>query len=290
MPNSRELAILAWLVLLAIGCLAHGDIRRTLTSSAKVLAASRITPLLVLLHIWILGEVYVGSLFGLWNPSLVTSTAFWAVTSAFVLFIGLNDVWRLPGFFKRKALRTLEWTAIVTVVLDTHSFTFPLEFVLVPIASALASLALVFKKSPNRKQAARVTVLSLASLGLMMLIWSVLKLVSSFSQADLQDLALEIALPIWLTLGVLPLIFVLGLYAQYEAAWMRIRSEPVSRMRKIRTLGLIAMRFHFKAHALAQFNGKWQFALTRATSLREALVGLGLGPDGARACPLHESP
>ena len=103
-----------------------------------------------------------------------------------------------------------------------------------------------------------------------LLLYVVVGLVNNWASLDKVDLLQQFALPVWLTLGVLPYIYVVGLFAAYELAFIRINwKSEVGWWARTRAKLVLLTSFHAKARDVGAFSGPWQFKLASATSFRD---------------------
>ena len=87
----------------------------------------------------------------------------------------------------------------------------------------------------------------ISMIGFSLLFYTVRQLYQTWPQIDKHGQLLQLALPVWLTIGYLPFIYLFSLIAGYEQAFMGI--NWVTADRKARWRGKIALmtKFHFRA-------------------------------------------
>jgi hypothetical protein len=74
----------------------------------------------------------------------------------------------------------------------------------------------------------------LAVIGLSLLIYSVRQLFISWNAVDKPATALQFALPIWLTSGILPYVYLLSLFSNYQSAFHAIDVHSDDRRERLR--------------------------------------------------------
>jgi len=209
MMNNRELATVLWtgvvVVAILIGCAVNSNVR---SSVGGVLRAFLMPVIVVPFGIMIAycwGLVRLASAFGFWKEPLLTATLFWFVTSAIVLFFNGADAG--PGFVRRKALQVLGATVLVEFFMNLFVMNLVLEILLQPWVFVWVGIELVAKNNPEQQPAAKVATFLLAATGIGIAGYGVIGLIENWGPVLSLQTGLEFALPIWLTLGVLPFIY-----------------------------------------------------------------------------------
>jgi prepilin signal peptidase PulO-like enzyme (type II secretory pathway) len=271
MPNNRQWAFIFWLAVLAIWALSKPDVRSSMRSVLRAALSAKILMPLALLAAWVLGLVVLGSQIGLWTASRVTDTALWFVTAGLVLFGRFDRVSKDRRFVRRTALATFEISALVQVASEFFVLDLALELLTQPVFALLAMMSVVAAQQREHHQVRAVVdgVMTCAGIGL--LLYVSVSLINNWDSLDKGDLAQQLALPIWLTIGVLPFIYVLGLFAVYELAFVRIDwKSKAGRWARMQQKAALLASFHMKATEIGAFAGSWQFRLAEAVSFRAA--------------------
>ncbi|MCC6227028.1 MAG: hypothetical protein IT195_11570 [Microthrixaceae bacterium] len=271
MPNNRQWAFMFWLAALAIWALSRRDVRSSLRGVLRAMLSPKILMPLVLFAGWALGVVAVGAQAGLWTASRVTDTALWFVTAGVVLFGRFDKVSKDPRFVRRTALATFELSALMQAVLEFFVLNLAAELLIQPVLALLAMLSVVAAQQREHHQVRAVVdgVLTYAGIGL--LVYVSVSLLNNWGSLDKGDLAQQLVLPMWLTIGVLPFIYALGLFAAYELAFVRIDwKSKAGRWARLRQKAALLTSFHVKATEVGAFTGPWQFRLAEAGSFRTA--------------------
>jgi hypothetical protein len=108
-----------------------------------------------------------------------------------------------------------------------------------------------------------------------------IKVISEWGTLDRGDVLQQFALPIWLTIGILPYIYVLGLLATYEMAFVRIDfKSDRSWWQRTRAKAALMTTFHVRALRLGGLPGNTQMQLSESASFRDAR---GIIRDGIKA-------
>jgi hypothetical protein len=199
----------------------------------------------------------------------MTDTVFWFVTAGLVLFGRFDSVARNRHFVRRAALATLELSALISVLSEVFVLNLPAELVLVPVFALLAGMSVLAAGRPElRPVKSLVDGVSLLA-SVFLLLYVTVSLVNNWASLEKVDLVSQFALPVWLTVGTLPYIYALGLFAAYEQAFVRInKTSEAGWWSRTRARLVLLSSFHIRAREVGAFTGPWQFRLAAANSFR----------------------
>jgi hypothetical protein len=120
----------------------------------------------------------------------------------------------------------------------------------------LLGLLIAVAESDERLRALRTPLNALlAAIGLSMLAYSVRQLLISWNAVDKPVTALQFALPIWLTVGLLPYVYLLSLYSNYQSAFHAIDVHSDNRRVRRRANLALVTGLHFRARDSNAFGG-----------------------------------
>ncbi|HEX2192872.1 MAG TPA: hypothetical protein VHH09_06720 [Acidimicrobiales bacterium] len=244
--------------------------RPSLWSVVRAAASPKILAPAALLAAWVTGLVVMASKVGLWDRDRATDTVFWFVTAGLVLFGRFVNVSAERHFLRRTALATLELSALVQVLSEVFVLSLVAEVTLQPVFALLGGLSVVAAREREHRQV-KTLVDGLILVGsTALLLYVVVGLANNWSSLDKGDLLQQFALPVWLTVGVLPYIYALGLLSAYEMAFIRIDwKSHAGRWARMRAKLVLLTSFHMKAREVGAFSGPWQFQLASTGSFRD---------------------
>jgi hypothetical protein len=110
----------------------------------------------------------------------------------------------------------------------------------------------------------------LALIGLALLAFVAHQLYANWGNLDKHVTLLQFALPIWLTIGLLPYIYLLSLYANYELAFMRIGFAAEDRKARRRAKLALVTKLHLRSRDSHDFAAPWFQRIASAPNLRAA--------------------
>lgn len=273
MLNNREISAAFWLLLLLTLSRAWGQVGgvvRTLLHPWVLLALGAA-------GIWIWGEIRVGQILGIWNGDLAKDTAVWGCTSAAALWADSPQATRRAHFFLTTLGKVLGVTFLVGVLTGTYVFSLWIEIPLVPVATLFAIAPLV-ARTPQNEPFQRIAPFVTMAIGLVIAGHVGLAILREWDTLDRGELLRTVGLPIWLTIGLSPCVYVFGLWATYRTVFRliswRAEGESGGRRRRWRAKALLLCSFHVRAFDLSHFSVNWSTRLAAAGSVREARLVL----------------
>lgn len=271
MPNSRQWALLFWVVVLTGWALSRRDVR---TSVVEIMRTARNPKLLVPfggMLVWITLEVWAGAQVGRWNSTLSADTALWFVTAGLVLYGSFTDVSKHRRFFRRQTGAALGLSTLAEGYTELAVFSLPVELLIQPIVTLIVCVGVVAEMKQEHRPAKRVTDGCLTIFGLWVLMFVTTRLIATWGELDKDGLLFQLALPVWMTIGLLPYVYLVGLIASYEVAFLHADwKSNVSWGARWRTRLVLLTSFHIRAADVGGFAGVWPRRLAEAGSFRQA--------------------
>ena len=255
--NNRELASLIWLAVAAAWVLSRRDLRSGIAGILKSLA----NPLLLLpllgLQGWIALEIWAGGKLGLWNTDLVSNTVVWTVGTALVLYFNVNKAAEDPLFFRKTAKSALAASVFVEFFINLFVFGLFAELILQFVLIILILVDAFSSQKPEFQQLKKVLGALLVGVGFLFLGYTIVQFYAQWTQLDRQALFLKFALPAWLTIGVLPFIYVLSLYVVYDGALRGVNRATSDWRVRWRTRFVLVRDFRLRRNELRSFTWMW---------------------------------
>ena len=264
MLDNRELAALIWLGVAALSVLSQEKVRESFARVVKAFFQLLILIPLTAMLAWIGLELWVGVRLALWNPVLAKGTFLWTLGSAGVLFFNCSQAASDRHFFRRTIVAMVGVAVFVEFFMNLYVMSLPAELALQFVLIVVSVMAAVGGLKPEYKPAKIFCELVLAVIGFALFISSLRQTYLGWHQLDGRVLLLEFALPIWLTAGLLPFLYVLSIYVVYDTAFRRINSETSERRSRWRSRLALLSILHFRAGAVQKFTGHWARRLSEA--------------------------
>jgi len=268
--SNRDFAFLIWLAVVAVAVLSRRGGREAM---ASVLGALRgkVAFLILIFVAYIAAVVLLAQRLGIWSTGLLKDTIVWFLVPGMALLFGFTRAYEGRRYYRRTLVGVLGLTTAVEFYVNLAAFPLLIELLLLPALVFLGLLSAVAGLKPESRSAKRFVDGLLAIAGLAVLIGTGAYLVDHWASLDKVELALSFALPIWLTIGSLPFIFLFSLYANYENAFVRIdlAAKEDKHARRRAKIALV-LSFHVRNRALHAFTGMAPWELSAAKSWGEA--------------------
>jgi hypothetical protein len=269
-PNNREWALFIWAAVFIGWMMFQPGIRTSVGQMITIAKHPKIVIPLMGMIAWIGGEVWLGARWSLWTRTLTTDTAVWVVTAGLLLFGRYNHALTRPHFVRHRVVECLTVTALLEGYVALFPFALWMELIIQPVIAVIAILSAFAQAREQYVPIRKAPSFLLFAFGVTLLLYVTVTLVATWHDADKPDLLRQLALPVWLTVGLLPYVYFVALYAGYESVFLRLDWKPTSsrgvRLRNKLTL-LLGLRFN--ARAIGSFGGAWPDRLSSVSSFRE---------------------
>lgn len=276
MPNNREWALIVWGAVALCVILIKPDLRSGLRNVASSCLHPKVLLTLLITTCWVGVEVLIGRDVGAWTLSDTTDTVLWFLTVALVLFVNLPQAADKDHFFKRN-LRSLVTIALVFgFIVNLFVFSLPVEIILLPIELLLVGVSVVASFDPDQTLAKKAADVMLTVLVLFLVVHGALRFVADWNTLRLAPEARAFLLPLWLTVALLPLIYIFGLYAAYELAFLKLDLRSLSdRGAGIGPKFALMVSFRLRAHDVARFDRDCRLSHEDTASFRAIREAVG---------------
>ena len=255
--NNRELATLIWLAVAVAWVLSLRAIRPGITGILKILVDPLfLLPLLGMLG-WIVLEILAGWKLALWNTGFVSNTVVWTVSTALVLYFNVDKAVEDPLFFRKTAKGTLGVSIFVEFFINLFVFGL-LEELILQFVLAILVIPIAFSgQKPEFQQGKKVLNGLLTGAVFLLLGYTIVQFYAQWAQLDRQALLLKLVLPAWLTIGILPFIYVLSLCFVYDGALRGVNRATSDWRARWRTRFVLVRDFRLRRNELRSFTWMW---------------------------------
>lgn len=271
MPDNREWALLIWLGVALLLMVLHRDIRSSLLAVVRIVFTPVLLIPVLLMAGWVVGLVFGAARIGWWEAELTTNTAEWFVVTALVLMFSVNSALSEEHFFRRTVLGAIGVAAFVGVFINLYVLTLWAELLLLPVLVLLSLMAVVARRETRFRQVQILVDTILAVAGFALFAFSIFRIVTDWNAIGTSGMLQRFSLPIWLTLGIVPFVYLLSLYAAYQGAFSRIDFRAAENSQRWRVKLALAWKFHFKVREIAAFTWYWARQAADASTFRGAL-------------------
>jgi hypothetical protein len=205
--NDRELAVALWTVgFFAFALLKWPHVRLAMRGVVVAALAPKLVLLVLGVAAYLGALLYAGSFVGIWRAALVSDTALWFVATGLALYAG---AFASPGAKhapKRVVAGAIGLAVFMEVVVNFYVFALPVELLLVPFLTVLVAISVYAEGKEQYVLAKRLVDALLTTFGVVALAYVVLRVATDWGSFDWELASQKLALPVWLTLGALPLL------------------------------------------------------------------------------------
>lgn len=142
--------------------------------------------------------------------------------------------------------------------------------VLAPFATLLVLLSLVASRDPESASAKKVIDGLLSLVGIAMALAWIIQFVSGFDQFDWGHGGRQLGMPVWLTLGLLPFLYLVALWSGYDHAFQRMKMKSADWHVSLRVKLGFVLAVHGRATKANAISAPAAHALARADGVRSA--------------------
>jgi hypothetical protein len=274
--NAREWATVVYAVLAVIVLMFIRDIRPNILNIVKVWRSKVLLIPVSFMLAYVAAVVFSASQIDLWDPRMVGATLAWVITVALIGFFRVNRVAEDRQFTRKAARRAVELAAVLDAYLNLFVLPFAAEMFLVPflvfVGALLGGVEYLPQLQDSEYDSARSCLRSLVGvLGIAAVVYATVRVVKEIADGKLGELGRGLILPLWLNLALIPCILVIGVWAAYHDAFIRLQigadPSPASLRRAKRAL-LREVGLH--VYALGHFGPPWPYRFSETTMSSEA--------------------
>jgi hypothetical protein len=205
--NNRELAVVLWTAgFLLFAIVKWPGVRRAMGGAARAALDWRLVVLALGVAGYLSALLYVGSLVGIWSDGLVSDTALWCMVTGLALYAGAFASPSAKHAPKRILAGAIGLAVFMEVVVNFYVFPLPIELLLIPLLASLAAMSAFTERDPEHAQVSSLIEGLLAAIGVVALAYVALRVALDWASFDWQLAWQQLALPVWLTLGALPVL------------------------------------------------------------------------------------
>ena len=256
MPNNREIASVVWIGIFFSLAMLKKDLRSSFGGVLRIALNPAIVTVVALFASYVALEVWSAEKIGLWRFGLASKTAAWAFASGIVLVFNFQTAFREPAFFRRTAANTLRFTIVLEFVLNFYVLSLIKELLLQPVVAFVALLSVLAGRDERNKSVRKLADGLLAAFGFTMAAFVLRQAYLHWRDLDLDALR-EFLLPIWMTVGLLPFVFAVALFAAYDSMWRDISRATSDRRVRLRTRLAVITKLHVRFRDVHGFRWKW---------------------------------
>jgi len=262
----------------AAGVMARPAGRSSVASILRTVASPQLLIPFLVTAGWTAVVVWAGWRISIWDAALTTTTVIWFLTAGVVLFgraaskTALTD----PHFLRGTVSALLSMAAFLGAYVSLVTFPLWAEVILQSVL-VIASLLYAFTSRESRYAGCVKGLLGLfIAAAIAQLSYVTLNLVVNWSTTDWRSLLAGVLLPLWLTVGMLFLVYPLAFYSAYQGAVTRVAVArlpgELSRTERIRIWLALMAELRLHPADIKSVDGVWAGRLAGSQAFAEALA------------------
>jgi hypothetical protein len=269
--NAREIASLVWLAVLLAWVLTQPPVRASGTALIRVLVNWKVLLPLAAFALYVVALIAAARRVGLWEASMTKDSIAWLVLVGLGIVLSSNRAASERAFIRDAVRRAIGISAFLEFYMNLVVFDLAVELVLQPTVVVLSLVSVYGHSKREFAPTAKVTDSLLGIIGLALFASVTVQVVREWSELNGGQLLLDLLLPVWLTIGSLPFVFLFALVMSYETAFLRLRFASSGRKLGTRTWLALLLGLHFRLGAVHSFGGAWLSRLAEAPTVSESL-------------------
>ena len=224
--NDREKAIIIWMVLFLIWFLSNKSRRESvgqpLLALVKIVCTPKVGIALLTMALYMSVLVFAAYRLQLWDMSLLKDTIIWFLGSACIMFVHSSEIGSKEHYFREAIVDTVKLVALIEFITNLYVPNLLIELILVPVIVLISGMIAVAGKKQEHAQTKKVLTTSVGVVGLLLLFFALIRIVFDFKDFATVQTAKSFLLSPFLTIVFLPFLYILAVYAIYDALFSRI--------------------------------------------------------------------
>ncbi|MEN3122848.1 hypothetical protein [Janibacter sp. LM] len=180
---------------------------------------------------------------GLWSTRMVGESVAWLILSGITTFGKFVKVASEERFFRNYLLSLVEYGTLIALMINIVTFNLVVEL-LIGVISIMIVLLKEVARHKNALRAEQSLNGMLVFIGFGILTASAWSISTGWSSLDFEQIALSLAMAIWLPVAMLPFVAAMGVVSEYELLFLRLdyvsgsASPWLARLALLRELGV----------------------------------------------------
>lgn len=259
--SSREIAVAFWIITFVVFALSVKGVRESAWALVKQALFTKLILVWLSLAAYAVLLVLALRSLSLWTTDLVKDTLIWFVFSALTYPFQFHDPQKVPRVFRVLFRDSLSVLIVVEVLVETYTFSLPIELVLVPLVTLLAMMGAVTELREEHRPVAKFLGIIQALFGFVILIVVIVRAARDPEHGFVGALISSLIVVV-LSLACWPYIYFLRLFFAYEGMLWRIGwKKDVPKMFKLYAAFRIVLYLRFRPTAVAPFIRRNAFRL-----------------------------
>ena len=220
--SARESAVTVWLGIVVVFSLIHPSVRPSLAAVLRSLLDPKLLTAFLLFAGYTSACVLLLRGRGIWDSGDLKDTILWFVFSGVVFCFDSLSKAGEPGYFRDALVDQLRALVLFEWLINFHSFSFGVEFLLFPVLAALAMMQVIAARDEKTRVVGSFVGVLLGLIALGLATHSLRRAFAEFSPYAAGDAFKSFVVPLILTASLLPVAWATGLWGIYEYLAIRM--------------------------------------------------------------------
>lgn len=273
--TTRELGSLILLACFAAALLVIPKTRRILLPSLREVARVFFLPkVLVVVFAYLLytaGIIVLASSMGVWHFYLLKDTLIITFFVGFPIIVNAANIRTGKALIRKVMRETVGVTVILAFYLNIEPLPLWGELLLQPFVTLFVLMAAVAQREEKTKKLGAFFNVLTAITGASLFVYTTIQIALNWQTYDLLKLLGTFALSIWLSVLLMPFVYVLAFLMHYEMVLVRLPFFNDKKKPKLRVRWAVLVGLRFSTRLASSCNGIWLRQIARANGFRESL-------------------
>lgn len=219
--SNREIALLIWAGIFIIVLVSIKGTRDSIKGIIKAFIQKQILIVFFALATYSVIIIYIFYKLNIWDSSLNKDSIFWFIGSALILFFNINEAKNI-NYFKSIIKDSIKLTIVIEFIVNFYVFNLWAELAILPFLVFIAMMQAYAETDKKYKSVESILKSVLSYFGIALLVFILYKTVTEFGSLFSINNLKSILLPPIFTILLLPFIYIVALYSNYETLFIRI--------------------------------------------------------------------
>lgn len=220
--NTREIAIIIWLLVFMAWVFSQKNIRKSLVDVFKTLFHKKILSVIISAILYTGLIIFILSKIEIWEWSFLKDTIYWFIAIAFVLLMNTNKATQEEGFFVKILKDNLKIILVLAFILNLYTFNLLLEIILVPTLVFVGVISAFAETKKEYLPVKKLFDFILSLIGIFFIVFALGKVFGDFQNLATSNNLKTFILPSLLTFAFIPFVYFFALIMSYETLFVRL--------------------------------------------------------------------
>ncbi len=220
--STREIALIIWGIIAFILMMTGPKIRIAFYRVIQVAFFGKLFISFTCMIIYIAIIVYLLYCIDVWNTSLLKDTIIWTFFFASTTFFNLNKVVDTK-YFKKLLTDSLKWTLLIEYLINFHTFSLIIELIILPFMLFIVAMQVSSEIDKQYEVVNKLFTGILSMFGISIFLYSLIQTIYKSNELFTFSNFHEFLLPLYMTILLMPFLYLIALFIQYESLFVRVR-------------------------------------------------------------------